>query len=354
MILGVDAISLQGGGIVHLKNIIINSNYSKFNKIIIWGNKKALQSVPNNKKIIKIHLNIFEKNFLIVFIWKLLKFSNLIKKKNCNCMLYLSGYYFGNFKPSVIFMQNMLPFEDTAINYYNFFYRIKFKILKYLSIYSLKKASHVVFPSKYFKNLLKKKIRCKSSFIYHGGTRRFRKTEENKTLRLVYVSSFEPFKNHINLLMAIYNLSKFCNISLDLYGPKNYFFFEKVFPLIKKINLQKKIIFYKGFKNSNYIYKNYNLSIYPSVCESFGLPIAESIASNIPVACSNIPVFKEIFKKNVLFFNPKKIESIQNTIFNFHKNFLIKKNKYDFNKVNSWKLSSRKIFSILEMESKKK
>jgi len=352
MILGIDAITLQGGGIIHLKNVIENSKFSKFKKIIIWGNKQVLKNIPNNKKIIKKNYIIFEKNFIFVLIWKFFNFNRLIKNENCKCVLYLSGYYFNNFKPSVVFMQNILPFDNKALNYYNFFYRIKFKILKYLSIYSLKKASHIIFPSKYFQNLLKKNnISFSSSFVYHGGTKRFKISRKIKKIKLVYVSSFEPFKNHLNLLIAISNINKFKEIYLDLYGPKNFFFFNKVLPLIKKINQNKKIIFYRGFKGPNFIYKNYNLSIYPSLSESFGLPIIESLASGVPVACSNIPVFKEIYKKKVFYFNPKDIRSIQNSILKAIKIGLYKKIKKNKN-INSWKSSCKKIFYILETQAR--
>ena len=44
MILGIDAIDIRGGGIEHIKNILIKRN-NKFDKIIVWGTKELLRSI---------------------------------------------------------------------------------------------------------------------------------------------------------------------------------------------------------------------------------------------------------------------------------------------------------------------
>ena len=77
MILGIDAINIRGGGITHIKNILIYKEYFKFKKIIIWGNKEVLKNIPNNSKIKKIHKNIFEKHFFIRMLWQLFFFNKL-------------------------------------------------------------------------------------------------------------------------------------------------------------------------------------------------------------------------------------------------------------------------------------
>jgi len=345
MILGIDAINIRGGGITHIKNILIYKEYFKFKKIIIWGNKEVLKNIPNNSKIKKIHKNIFEKHFFIRMLWQLFFFNKLIKINKCNCVFYLSGYYFGNFKTAVIFLQNILPFKSEFIKDYRFLSKCKIICQKFFLIYSLKKSQHVIFPSNFFKKTFEKyNVNSKSSIIYHGAKKKFKKKiNKSKKIRLVYISSFEPFKNHLNLFKAVQNLSKNYNIELDLFGPNNSIFFEKIIIALKEINLNKNIIFYKGFKNQNYIFKNYDVSVYPSLCESFGLPLVETLASGVKLACSNIPVFKEIVKNNAIYFNPKNSNSIARAILQSYKKKLDNKSI----SLHTWSRAAKNTFEVL-------
>ena len=46
------------------------------------------------------------------------------------------------------------------------------------------------------------------------------------------------------------------------------------------------------------------ISMFIPLYESFGIIILETIASSLPIITSKYPVFKEILKKNTLYFNP--------------------------------------------------
>ena len=50
--------------------------------------------------------------------------------------------------------------------------------------------------------------------------------------------------------------------------------------------------------------------IYPSLSEGFGLQGLESIAAGTLVLVSDIPVFKEVYEDNVIYFNPYDFASI--------------------------------------------
>lgn len=50
--------------------------------------------------------------------------------------------------------------------------------------------------------------------------------------------------------------------------------------------------------------------VVPSIYEGFGLPVLEAASFGTPVACSDIPVFREITGGAAIFFNPLDIDSI--------------------------------------------
>jgi glycosyltransferase involved in cell wall biosynthesis len=62
------------------------------------------------------------------------------------------------------------------------------------------------------------------------------------------------------------------------------------------------------------IYQNAVAFVYPSLYEGFGLPGLEAMAAGTLVLASDIPVFREIYQDNALYFNPKEVSSIKETM----------------------------------------
>ena len=60
-----------------------------------------------------------------------------------------------------------------------------------------------------------------------------------------------------------------------------------------------------GYLKTKEIKKLYSESfiyVFPSLDEGFGIPIIESMKSEVPIICSDIEIFKEIGKDSVLYF----------------------------------------------------
>jgi len=60
----------------------------------------------------------------------------------------------------------------------------------------------------------------------------------------------------------------------------------------------------------NYLYKETSAVLFPSEYEGLGLPVLEALENNVPVACSDITVFREISQTAFEYFDPTKIHSI--------------------------------------------
>jgi glycosyltransferase involved in cell wall biosynthesis len=50
--------------------------------------------------------------------------------------------------------------------------------------------------------------------------------------------------------------------------------------------------------------------VYPSLNEGFGIPLAESLAANLPMAVSNIPVFRELVDDLPVYFHPNNVQEM--------------------------------------------
>ncbi|HWS15971.1 MAG TPA: glycosyltransferase family 1 protein, partial [Candidatus Methylomirabilis sp.] len=58
------------------------------------------------------------------------------------------------------------------------------------------------------------------------------------------------------------------------------------------------------------LYAGARAFVFPSLAEGFGLPPLEAMASGVPVVCSDIPVFREVYGDAVRYADPNLPESI--------------------------------------------
>ena len=79
MIIGIDAISLRGGGITHLSNVLENFNDDKI-KVLIWCNSDVRRKIRKKKNFFFKNYSIFDKSLIIRLFWSFF-FKSRLKKK---------------------------------------------------------------------------------------------------------------------------------------------------------------------------------------------------------------------------------------------------------------------------------
>ena len=129
---------------------------------------------------------------------------------------------------------------------------------------------------------------------------------------ILTVGSLERGKN-IPFLISAY--SKLKNEIKDKYyltlTGKNISENKKIMKLIKKLDLEKNIIF-TGFVSDNelvWLYKNTSLFVFPSKYEGFGFPVLEAIYFGAPTICSDTSSLKEILTDRTFRFSLKAPEN---------------------------------------------
>ncbi|MGB9882926.1 MAG: glycosyltransferase family 4 protein [Microgenomates group bacterium] len=220
-----------------------------------------------------------------------------------------------------------------------FVYYFKHFIFKIFFALSIKRASIIITPTKTVKNQLndyfKNKFNKKVVVTYEGVSfhifnsikkiRNYSKFDFKKFF--LYVGNFYPHKNVENLLYAFLKIKG--NYQLVLIGPED-FFTQRIERLIKKLS-DPRIYLIKNLTQGQiaWFYKNCLALIHPSLSEGFGLTLVEAAYFNKPILASDIPVFKELWGKNYLSFNPQDIDDIAKKIYLFLKN----KPKFDYSKL---------------------
>lgn len=76
-------------------------------------------------------------------------------------------------------------------------------------------------------------------------------------------------------------------------------------------------IVYKGRLSDEDLSEEYaraHAFVFPALCEGFGMPLIEAQVNGTPVICSDIPVFRELARDTVCYFNPRDSEHLAWTI----------------------------------------
>lgn len=121
---------------------------------------------------------------------------------------------------------------------------------------------------------------------------------------IVYMGSFTPYKNVECLIDALVELP---GVTLHL--------LSKI-PLKRSLQLKQRaelqgvadrILLHNGVSDEAYraILRDARCLVTASKIEGFGLPIIEAQQQGVPVACSDIPIFREVAGESAVYFDPK-------------------------------------------------
>ncbi len=374
MNIAIDAINVRSdGGKTHLLEIIkyFELSNSSNKKVFLFCDTDIKKLAKKFNNIETIDLPQITNFWLFGIIWQTFFLSKLVKKKDCSVLFNLNGTYIGNFKNVVTITQNLLPFNLHEASKYGFSFKFfKFFFYKIAHIACLNKSKGIIFLSNYQKQLLSKyiyknKLTKKNCLIPHAG-KIFKYNKEPKDIKnynisnpfvIGYVSSIEPYKNHIKILDYLYEIKKKgYPIKYLIVGKKGHS--STVANLVNKINeLDPKKKWIEWRKNVDYeimseVYSRLDMMIFGSTCESFGIPVAEAIQTGIPTLCADKECLRSSFNEKVLYFNPlnkfEALETIENIILskNIRK---IQRRDYvkTYNQWN-WEKVSKETFHFLE------
>jgi len=375
MRIGIDATNLGGGGgVTHLAEILANFNPGTINstafKVFVFSSKKVLDQLPDNVWINKIKFPWLNRGLLFRVMFQLLLFDRIIKK-NCDILLSVSGDYTGHFKPVISISQNMLLYEREIWREI----RQPKEVAKFWLNYrrqrrAFKNSDGIIFISDYAENLISRRINLQGKeirVINHGVSPMFRgnvrkqkditEYSKEKPFRFLYVSTVHTYKHQWNVIRAIGEIrSKGYPVELDLVGgvifkPAG----QELIKAIKETDPEGKFIHYHGhipYNEINNYYKNADGIIFASTCENMPNILIESMASGVPVACSDKQPMPEFLKENGYYFNAHEVISIRETLEDLlsqpeQRGIMAANNLKEVTKYN-WEVTSVKTFNFIE------
>lgn len=130
---------------------------------------------------------------------------------------------------------------------------------------------------------------------------------------IIYVGNAYPYKNLDRLLLSLKLLPK----NLSLVNPSaRSVFYEKLAEKAREEGLSNRVILpgYVPDEDLAILYRAAEAYVFPTLSEGFGIPALEAMASKLPVACSDIPVLREVCGDNALYFDPYSEKDIAEKI----------------------------------------
>lgn len=129
--------------------------------------------------------------------------------------------------------------------------------------------------------------------------------------KILHVGSEVNRKNFLTLLKAFYLVKKKDrNFKLIRIGKPAYKGF------IKTLGLQKDVIYLNNISNERLreIYNLVDFFVYPSTYEGWGAPGLEAASCGTPVLCSDITVFREVYRDFPIYFPPQNFKQLARII----------------------------------------
>jgi len=320
MIIGIDASNIRkGGGLMHLVQLIraIKPDINQIDKVYLWSTKDTLELIENKPWLIKVNDIWLNNNAVCRLLWRYLKLYKNANQVNCDVVYSPGGSTVKKNLPVIVMSQNLLPFEWSELKRFGFsFTTLKMMLLRFIQSRSFKNADGVIFLTNYAMKAVENvvgNIAAQKIIIPHGIAETFYivprdqksidEYSKSNPFKFIYVSSIAPYKNQCNVAKAVAKI-RFMEIpiTLDFYGPYFKSELKKLMELLNKLNRRFEYIRYKGEisnRDMPEIYKTYDASIFASSCENLPIILLESMASGLPIACSNKGPMPEVLGDSI-------------------------------------------------------
>jgi glycosyltransferase involved in cell wall biosynthesis len=226
----------------------------------------------------------------------------------------------GKIKSKTICISTVHQFIFPVLKYsYNYLTAL---IFSRLWVLFLKKQDHIVFLTKSMQEYYSKEFsKNKLHFIYNGILERSQNAKINQSIserilqaKLNYkiigsVGLFTKIKGFDQLIKSLEHLNDYFLVLIGDGREMN-----KLKKLAHSLNVENRVLF-AGFQQEPDAYYNlFDVFVLPSRSEGFGLVLLEASSKNLPIVCSDIPSFREIFPHEVCFFQLENVLSLVDAI----------------------------------------
>jgi len=329
--IGIDATNLRaGGGLTHLMELLraVQPAQQHIDRIVVWGGKPTLKALEVQPWLSMRNPPASDKGLLQRIFWQRYRLSQAARDEGCDVLFVPGGSYAGNFHPVVTMSQNLLPFEMHELRRYGWtFFTLKLFLLRLVQSRSFRKTDGVIFLTEYARDVVLRvtgRLLGQTCIVPHGLNPRFHKApklqhpiaeyDDAHPYRVLYVSIIDQYKHQWHVVEAVAALRKQgFPIVLDLVGPAYPPALKRLDQTIDHLDFERRWVHYHGaipFNELHLRYAQADLGLFASSCENMPNILLETMASGLPIACSNRGPMPEVLGQAGVFFNPEQPEDI--------------------------------------------
>jgi len=157
----------SGGSIIYIKNFIknLNLNSTQIEKVILFSYKDLLKQIPNRSFLTKCNHPYLEKNILFQIFWQAIHLPIFLKKNKNNILFSTDSASFCKHKPSIVFNQDILSFDQQALTKTPFgIGKIRLYVIRLVQIWAMNNATKVIFLSNFSQKIISKYLNKKKKY----------------------------------------------------------------------------------------------------------------------------------------------------------------------------------------------
>jgi glycosyltransferase involved in cell wall biosynthesis len=358
-----------GGALAQIKEIIINVNSYKFDKVFFYLTKdNAYLFDGKMSKIIITNTVPFSNNSIVLrTIWAqfILPVSLLLNNVD---VLFCPGNISPilNSRRKVQWIGTVGPFEKKFISSFGIRKKIILFITKYLMIFSSMSSDIVIYESNYTRDLFVRKYKQskEKSVVLHIGNDEYyypvvtkctdiAKMYSNKEFFLT-VSHLYPYKNIEILIDSYYHaeLNKRDIYVLIAGSINDKAYYEKLNCKVNKYDLTENIIFLGSVNKQDLreLYSQCKIFVFTSPYENFAYTLVEAMSCSAPIIATNTTAMPETCGEAALYFSPDSEQELTDCMLTFLENENIRKEYKDKSLAKS---SEYEIYSVINQKTNK-
>lgn len=298
-----------GGGGILLKKILYS--ISCCSRIVLFAHENlSIDDEQTSVEIVRVKSTVRHRLFADISLARMTRsgdcvfmFGNLPPLMRINCQV-------------VVFLQNRYLLEKISLKLFPFRSRIRLMVERAWLFLRESNVDEFIVQTNTMKKLLQVITNKPVHVLPFVGDMNVPAENEMKKFDFIYPASGEPHKNHCTLIDAWVQLADediYPSLVLTLDKKKEKDLFNYVCNMVKEKQL--KIILTGELTQSEVLrlYRNSGALIFPSLLESFGLPLVEAKILNLPILASELDYVRDILNP-VQSFDPTSALSIARAV----------------------------------------
>lgn len=331
LVIGIDATNLRrGGGVTHLIELLSAAEPEKHGiaRVVVFGGRQQLAKLPDRVWLEKINPPELDSGLFKRTLWQRFRLADSARASACDVLFAPGGSYSANFHPVVTMSRNMLPFEWAELRRYGWSgLALKLLLLRWVQSQTFHRVDGMIFLTEFARQGVLKvtgPLSADTTIIPHGLNSRFQiapKAQQPisayshaKPYRVLYVSIIDQYKHQWHVVEAVADLrQEGIPVTLDLVGPAYPPALARLQETLSRLDPEGSWARYHGpipFEALHQYYAHADAGLFASSCENMPNILLETMASGLPVACSNRGPMPEVLGDAGVYFDPEQPHDI--------------------------------------------